>query len=354
MTHPYKGLPDYAYWRRAVEGVPVSVFDPVINPRIRISKHDRVATAGSCFAQHIARHLTKNGFNYYVTETAHPFCPEDIAASHNYGVFTARYANIYTSRQLVQLFTRAYGTFQPLEDVWQRADGRFVDPFRPQISPSGYATTAEMLFDRTHHLACVRQAFETLDVFVFTLGLTEGWCSKEDGAVFPVCPGVSGGSFDDGRHRFFNLRVADVTADLREFRTMLHSVNPNARILLTTSPVPLVATAEDRHVLVSTTASKAVLRAACDEMLDFPDVDYFPSYEIITGAYNRGTYFANDLRSVTESGVSHVMRLFLQHMALDSDVPTVPGSTASPVRSVVEEMAEIVRVVCEEEALNTE
>ena len=35
----------------------------------------RIASAGSCFAQHIARHLRQTGFNFLVTETAHPMVP---------------------------------------------------------------------------------------------------------------------------------------------------------------------------------------------------------------------------------------------------------------------------------------
>ena len=38
----------------------------------------------------------------------------------------------------------------------------------------------------------VREVFETCDVFVFTLGLTEGWVSTLDGAVYPLAPGVAG------------------------------------------------------------------------------------------------------------------------------------------------------------------
>ena len=41
-----------------------------------------------------------------------------------FGLFSARFGNIYTARQLVQLFERAYGRFQPLDRSWQRPDGR--------------------------------------------------------------------------------------------------------------------------------------------------------------------------------------------------------------------------------------
>jgi hypothetical protein len=169
--------------------------------------------------------------------------------------------------------------------------------------------------DRHQHLQAVRRMFETLDVFVFTLGLTECWVSQKDGAAFPLCPGVEGGAFDPDQYRFLNQGVSDVVQDMASFIGALKNVNPCAQIALTVSPVPLMATAEaEAHVLCATTYSKSVLRVAA-EMLrkSFANVHYFPSYEIITGSFSRGRYFAEDLRNVTEEGVSHVMRLFLQH-----------------------------------------
>jgi hypothetical protein len=225
-----------------------------------------------------------------------------------------------------------------------------VDPFRPQIAPDGYATQAELQRDREHHLRCVQAMFLGLDVFIFTLGLTEGWKSKDDGAVYPVCPGVSGGEFDGQKYEFFNLRVSEVVSDLVEFRHLLRAINPKAKIILTTSPVPLVATAVGRHVLVSTTASKAILRSACDEMLVYEDVEYFPSFEIVTGNYAKGQYFASDLRSVTEEGVSHVMRVFLQRMTtLPNGPPAAVADALAEFRP--EAITDTVRVICEEEAL---
>ena len=60
----------------------------------------------------------------------------------------------------------------------------------------------------------MRLACETLDVFVFTLGPTELWRSREDGAAFPLCPGVLGGDCSPARHEFVNLGVDDVVADI--------------------------------------------------------------------------------------------------------------------------------------------
>jgi hypothetical protein len=329
--------------------------DPVVVSKFMITPSDRVVTAGSCFAQHIARHLQMSGFSYFVTETAHPLLDPSLTTDYNYGVFSARYGNVYTSRQLVQLLNRAYGLYRPHEDIWEGPDGRFIDPFRPQIQPKGFASRTEYEVDRQQHFAAIRRAIEELNVFVFTLGLTETWVSKRDGAVYPLCPGVAGGVFDRDHHAFTNLTVTDVTNDLCEAIDHIRSRNPSARVILTVSPVPLVATAEDRSVLVSTTYSKSVLRVAAENVASGKDyVAYFPSYEIITGVYSRGAYFMSDLRSVTESGVNHVMRLFMRHYASEytRGQRTATDDAAQRVKANVREVEQIARVICEEELLD--
>jgi hypothetical protein len=354
--HPYRKLPPKAFWRKSVAGVTPDEVDPVGAFKLRILPETKVATAGSCFAQHIARHLKKSGFLYYIAEEGHPVVPLAIRERHNYGMFSARYGNIYTARQLLQLFDRAYGAFVPEEPAWVDDDGTVRDPFRPTVQPGNFISEAEMLADRRQHLSAVRRMFETLDVFVFTLGLTESWKSKRDGAVFPLCPGVEGGSFDIAKYAFENQSVKSVTKDMTAFFEKLRAVNPKAQAILTVSPVPLMATAvPGAQVLSATTYSKSVLRVSAQLLCDAHDfVHYFPSYEVIAGAYNRGRYYAEDLRNVTEEGVSHVMRLFLRHAA-----GVEPGRHASPIpesrdareSAVMRAAAEFVEVECDEVAL---
>jgi hypothetical protein len=353
VKHPYQKSADYTRWDRGVAAVPPEQVDPVAQFPVLLTPGRPVVTAGSCFAQHISRHLKRAGFNFLVTEPGHPLLQDDVRATFNYGVFSARFGNIYTSRQLEQLFRRAYGTFEPVESVWERPDGRLVDPFRPTIQPGGFVTREELLADRGQHFAAVRRAFEEVSVFIFTLGLTECWASKADGAVFPVAPGVAGGRYDPERHTFVNLGVSDVIAEMTQFITNLRSVNPGAVFILTVSPVPLAATALDRHVLVSTTYSKAVLRVAAESLASsLPQVYYFPSYEIVTAPSSRGRYYAEDLRSVTEAGVDHVMSLFFRHV-------TEGGQPASGAESAAEREAppapdaldQALDVLCDEELI---
>lgn len=363
--HPYRHLPDKAFWKRSVGTVERESVDPVGRFGVRIARDTKVATAGSCFAQHIARHLRQSGYHYYIAEPGHPLLPHTVRQRAGYGLFSARYGNIYTARQLVQTFDRAFARFAPAEPAWLDKDGAIADPLRPTAQPGGFVSLDEMLADRRQHLAAVRRMFETLDVFVFTLGLTECWRSRADGAVFPVCPGVEAGQFDAESHEFYNQPVQDVIADMTRFTEQLARVNPKAQIILTVSPVPLAATAQPgAHVLSATTYSKSVLRVAAEVLTQqFSHVHYFPSYEIITGAYARGAYFADDLRSVLEDGVSHVMRLFLAHAtAGEAATAAAVNSTAAPaligpaIEPVESEFAAasqaLVDVECDESALD--
>jgi hypothetical protein len=358
ITNPYQRLPEFTRWSKAVGLPQPDRVDPAAAGfPFRIGTSDRVATGGSCFAQHIARHLSDSGFNYFVVEPGHSMISHnlELLKKYNYGIYSARYGNIYTSRQLLQLFKRAYGTFAPTESAWRNRLGGFLDPFRPEIQPDGFTSERELLLEREQHLKAVRHMFENLDVFVFTLGLTEHWVCRDDGAVLPVCPGVNGGSFSDEKYEFQNLDVNEVLQDMEEFVNLLRGVNKNSKMVLTVSPVPLAATAENKHVLVSTTYSKSVLRVAA-EMLSrhHENVGYFPSYEIVTGSFNRGQYFAKNLRDVVEDGVRHVMRLFLKHATFmqSSEMAHETASNLEDHQEFYRRMENVVQTVCEEALLD--
>jgi hypothetical protein len=189
--------------------------------------------------------------------------------------------------------------------------------------------------------------FETTDVLIFTLGLTEGWESTVDGAVYPVAPGVSGGNYDENNYKFVNYRISEVIFDLDLFVRRVRKLNPQIKILLTVSPVPLIATKEKRHVLVSTIVSKSILRVAADEIENkFDFVTYFPSYEIITSPANSGKYYESDLREVTNLGVSHVMRVFKKNfLNQNSDNIDPISSEYVPFENQLNE------VICDEELI---
>lgn len=342
-SNPYRELADHHFWRRAVAGVERFRLDPVVETRFQIEKTARVATAGSCFAQHISKAIANIGFNYFVTEAGLDMVAEE-RTRQNYGVFSARYGNIYTSRQLLQLFQECFEGRDVAEKIWERGDGRYVDALRPRICPEGFASEDEVREARASHIKAVRRMLRDCDVFVFTLGLTECWKSRIDGTVYPLAPGVSGGQFDEKRHAFVNLTIDDVMPDMKAFLAGLKRVNPEVKVVLTVSPVPLIATYENQHALVATTYSKSVLRVAAEMLKVGHDwVEYFPSYEIITGNYSDSVYFDADYRGVNHLGVAHAMRCFLEHF-------TAGGEAGRKVPCVEIDPAGT-EIVCDEEAI---
>ncbi len=317
--NPYQTLPERQFWKKAVgDRYPLAI-DQLYDGKYEISTQDAVATCGSCFAQHIGRRLRANGFNYMDVEKAPETMPARERTANGYGIYSARYGNVYTSSQLLQLLERALGK-RSFDEAWELPQQpgepmRYVDPFRPNLTPDGYASVAEMLQAQAGHLEAVRGMFTSLDVFIFTMGLTEHWVNRKTGAAYPISPGVSAGRFDPDTHAFRNLTYEETMKDMLSFIDLLKSVNPGFRMLLTVSPVPLTATAERRHVLLSTMHSKSILRAVAGELARrFDFVDYFPSYEIVMSPPFRGMFFQNNMRTVHEQGVDFVMsHFFSQH-----------------------------------------
>jgi hypothetical protein len=195
-----------------------------------------------------------------------------------------------------------------------------------------------------------RRAVEEADLFVFTLGLTESWFHARHGYEYPLCPGTAAGEFDPGVHEFRNQRFEFIKAQLAGALDIMRGLNPRLNVLLTVSPVPLIATNSGNHVLVATSGSKAVLRAVAGELAaDAAWVDYFPSYELISSPPFRGAFFEPDLRNVTPQGVDFVMDTFFGCLESKhgAEAP-VPPARAEPARP------ELTRddIVCEEEMLD--
>jgi len=345
MANPYSGLPDFQFWRRSISGVAPHEVDPVVEPRFRIDRASKVATAGSCFAQHISRRLSASGFNYFVPENGSDL-PDDERQARHYNVFSARYGNIYTTAQLRQLLDETLATRRYQDRAWVRPDGRLVDPLRPQIEPAGFATAFEVGEARARHLEKVRSVFLDSDIFIFTLGLTEAWRSRGDGTVFPLAPGVAAGDYDPARHEFVNFDVGGVADDLFAFLDGLKAANPNVRVILTVSPVPLIATFEPRSVLSSTVYSKSVLRVVADMAIRRYDwVDYFPSYEIITGSHAGARYYEEDAREVNHLGIAHAMRCFFDNYVTGRK----RAGTAAPAVSQSSQAG----LICDEEMIDS-
>lgn len=327
---PYRGRPSHTFWKSAIAGRGIDDLKGIYSKKFDIGPKSAVATAGSCFAQHISRYLRASGYRVLDAEPGPKNVDTDMLREHGYGVYSARYGNIYYVRQLLQLAQEAFGIRHPSDVVWKRGD-RWYDALRPAVESQGFATAEQVKVQRSEHLEAVRAVLTKADVLVFTMGLTEGWRHIASGTVYPTAPGTLAGDFDPLIYEFHNFDVTEVVDDFVEFRNIVHQVNPGLKFLLTVSPVPLAATATDANVLAATTYSKSVLRAAAGALSSrFDDIDYFPSYEIVTCHAPGNEPFDQTGRNVRAETVEKVMSYFLsEHVRAH-----VPASEAALAPSV--------------------
>ncbi len=309
-------------WSTGVAAIAPDDLDPVGEFPFTLAPTDPVATAGTCFAQHLPHHLRASGYNFLQAE---------LPATLNEPVYSARYGNIPTTRQLRQLMLNAYGLLRPAIRAWRRADGRYVDPLRPQIFPAGFAMPNEVAEARVPHLAAVRRVFQECRVFVFTLGTNETWAAP-DGTCVPLPPAVVDAETPENKVSAISLSAAEMRQDLTEFLADLTAVNPNVRVILTVSPVPPAATFQSRHILTASKYAKAALRVAAEETAAaHAHVAYFPSYDIITAPRSRAHYFADDFRTLTNEAIARTLHLFATHvMAAPAPIDALREPAAEP------------------------
>jgi hypothetical protein len=314
MSNPYSNLPFKSFWNKGVSSSDPFSPSGLYKKKFDISNDDLIATAGSCFAQHIAKGLRKNGYRVLDVELPPEWLPLSNHAEFGYGLYSARYGNIYTVAQLVQLISEANGESSPGEYIWHK-NGFYFDAFRPAVELEGFVSEYEVIVSRQFHLSKVKEMILNMDVFIFTLGLTESWVSTIDGVAFPSAPGVIANPADPDKYSFKNyqyieiyqqfLRVMDLIAAMRG------SNAKQVKYILTVSPVPLTATASGEHVLTASTYSKAVLRSVAGDLANtFEHIDYFPSYEVITNPASRYMFYDSNLRTVRPEGVNAVMKIF--------------------------------------------
>ena len=225
---------------------------------------------------------------------------------------TALGGNIYTVKQLLQLAKEVSGARVP-EDYILESEGKFYDGLRPSVEPEGFQKKSDVIEQRKIHIKKVKWVFQNMDLFIFTLGLTEMWVARESGTVFPTAPGTVKGKFDKRKYKFKNSHYKQILNAFNAFQKEVRNIRDGRKfnVLLTVSPVPLTATASAKHALVATTHSKSILRAVAGKLADNQDhIDYFPSYEIATNPRLHSTAFSENLRTIRGEAVKNVMNHF--------------------------------------------
>ncbi|RED45830.1 GSCFA domain-containing protein [Aestuariispira insulae] len=327
--NPYETYPSRQFWRSAVAQADLDHMADLWRPKVAGLAELPTVTAGSCFAQNIARNLVARGLEWLDCEPVPEGMDPESAAERGYGVFSFRTGNIYTVALLNQWLEWALAGQEPPREIWME-EGAYFDPFRPGLDGAGFNSPEAVHAAREITLQAIRDAVEKAGLFVFTMGLTEAWLNDAGGYVYPVCPGTVRGRFDPDRHRMHNYGCGEMLELMHRSLELMRSVNPDIRILLTVSPQPLTATATDDHALSANTYTKSALRAVAGELAQAHDyVDYFPSYELVTAYPFKGRAFGDNLRTVTKDGIAEVMALFFDGLACGPETLSASSGLAA-------------------------
>jgi hypothetical protein len=310
-VHPIHRFEPWQVWPGSYDNPPADGnFPTPPHQTLQITRATRIASMGSCFAREIKRRLLQRGFTYIAEEAHHP------AAAHA----SAAWERVYNTFCMRQIFEYTFETWTPHQRWWQAPQsGRIQDPFRRVIL---YDRLADAWADFARHREHSRRALESAELLILTLGLTEVWQDRRDGAVIslPAGPYVNeGGAMED--YEFRVSRHAENLANLERIHAVMARCNPGCRILVTVSPVNLWATfRRDLDVISASCNSKSTLRAAADEFAARHDnVFYFPAYEMATvyQPLTGRTYFADGRENfhVNKRTVKFIMNHFFRWYA---------------------------------------
>lgn len=275
-----------------------------------ITPKTKIMSAGSCFALEIGKALREWNYNYFIAEQGPSNLNETECWDLQYGRFTARYGPMFNAPSIRQLIERGLGLIELQPYVFEQ-DGMWRDPYRDGLtfeSPNEYAKSIGP-FE-----AALGTALLQAEVFILTLGVNEVWYFQHDGTYLSRVPWKLSPVLLAKKI----LSVQENVDELQRLRDVWLTYNRNLQIIVTVSPVPLLATfrAEDTNVVVANCHSKSTLRIAAEEFANANDnVSYFPAYEAVI--YGSRQPFRDDGRHVSNEAIDRVMNLFKETFCVD-------------------------------------
>jgi hypothetical protein len=303
-----------------------------MTPRPVLESHHRIVTLGSCFAAEIRRALQDRGFSVLprIDPAVLDLFSEQCREIPSWGVWDERaHLEWYNTFTIRQEFEKAFGLWhQADDDFWsvrQRLDGQervvYQDPYRRRV----IADTPEAVRTITRELdRGMRAAIHEAELVVITLGLIEVWRKFDNGRFAGCEPGYCHGGGQD--ETYFHLSTfEDNLANLRALLDLFFGAYPERHVVLTVSPVALGRTFRDVDVYVANMESKSLLRAVAGQIArEYPNVVYFPSYEMATLDPHT---FEEDGRHVRPEKVDEIVSAFVANHV-------VGAAPAAPARRV--------------------
>ena len=242
----------------------------------------RVVLLGSCFAEHVGRHMADA-------------LPAGQVEANPFGVlYNPQSLRLGLDFLLGRPFPYAAALFQGRDGLWHSwlHSGEFS------------ARTAEAC--RAGIAARLERAGRLLaeaDLVVLTFGTAVCYCLAGTDQVVANCHKEPAARFRETRPD-----VAGTCAGWADTLAALHSLNPRAKVVFTVSPYRYA-----KYGFHGSQLSKAVLLLAVEQIVSAtPQAAYFPAYEIVLDELRDYRFFDRDMLHPSAQAVDYVWERFRQ------------------------------------------
>jgi hypothetical protein len=256
---------------------------PVIKPSFVLKPDAKIFTIGSCFARNIEAQLRSH--KVFTREFTFPAEETRVGGAntllneYNAGAIAARISNAATQSSLDDALL--------IENK-----GGYID----MLLSGGVPVSKERGLERRAEMNDLYANMVKSDLLIVTLGLVEAWYDTETGMYLNQSPALLlGGNPEFGKR--FELHVLDTEACVELLAPAFELAFKNGlkQLMLTVSPVPLQTTFSGEDAVTANFYSKSTLRGTAEQLTRmFDNVDYFPSYEMVT-TYTNGPFIEDNV-----------------------------------------------------------
>jgi tetratricopeptide (TPR) repeat protein len=246
-----------------------------------IDKETIFFTMGSCFARNIAVSLIKSGFN----------------ANH---MEISEYINsTYANRALVNYLLG----IEQKDEINKRIE---------QLLPAGFKKND------------INVKISQSNIFILTLGVAPAFFDAQTGEFVLPSPNSLNTRVLAEKYTFRTTSVQENIENVKYLIDFIRNISPKINIVITVSPVPLLASFEFESCVQADCLSKSTMRLVAHEIVNnsgYDNITYFPSFEIFRwGGSNYSNFYAADDGAawhVSEDKVDSTVKAFIEIFSKD-------------------------------------
>lgn len=220
-----------------------------------ISRATRFFTMGSCFARNISAALNKSGYN-----STHMEISEYINTT-------------FANRAFVDWLSTGKTDVAVSERI-------------QELLPPGWSADSTL------------EKIRNSDVFILTLGVAPAFFDKTTGAFVLPRPTALNSRVLGEKYEYRTTTVQENVDNVLYLINFVRKLAPHAKVVITVSPVPLIASFEFESCVVADCLSKSTMRLVAHQVVHqsgLSNVLYWPSFEVFRwGGSNASTFYAAD------------------------------------------------------------